>query len=198
MAKENNKKQIASVEIKTASATLRYLKISPRKVRIVANVLKNRSISEAEAQMMLHDRRAALPILKLLRSAIANAKAKGLDITKLVIKDIRVDQGPMLKRWMPRAQGRATPIHKTTSHLVIVLQEGLKSVQSRFVTEIKKVKKEKKGEHTHSHQHEHEHENESEEAKKKTKEVEVKEIKKEPKASQDKGFVQKVFRRKSI
>ena len=141
----------------TASAILRYLRISPRKVRLVANVVKNLPVNEAEAQLMLHPRRPAATILKLLRSAISNAKNKKLDESKLVISDIRVDQGPMLKRWIPRAQGRATPIHKNTSHVVITLKEGEKSVQSRFVTEIKKVKKTKK-EEAHKHEHEHEHE----------------------------------------
>ena len=163
-------------------------------MRLVANIIKRKPVNEAEAQLMLHARRAAQPILKLLRSAIANAKNKKMDVTKLFVADVRVDQGPMLKRWMPRAQGRATPIHKNTSHVIIVLQEGEKSVQSRFVTETKKVKKEKK-ESVHEHAHDHEHEHEAEEPKAKpTKEPE---LKKETKAPQ-KGFVQKMFRRKSV
>lgn len=195
MAEEITKNQTA-VKGNEAQAILRYLRIAPRKVRAVASVLKKRSVNDAEAQLMLHPRRSAQPILKLLQSALANAKAKKMAVEKLVIKDIRVDQGPMLKRWMPRAQGRATPIHKHTSHVVIVLEESEKLAQPKFVTEIKKVKKEKKEtEHTHKHEHAHE---ESEEQKKKpvTKEKEV-ELKKEAKAPK-KGFVQKLFRRKSI
>ncbi len=175
-----------------AQAILRYLRIAPRKMRLVANIIKRKPVNEAEAQLMLHARRAAQPILKLLRSAIANAKNKKMDVTKLFVSDVRVDQGPMLKRWMPRAQGRATPIHKNTSHVIIVLQEGEKSVQSRFVTETKKVKKEKKEK---AHEHAHEHEHEAEEPK--TKPVKEPELKKETKAPQ-KGFVQKMFRRKSV
>lgn len=173
-----------------AKAILRYLRIAPRKMRLVAHIIKNKSANEAEAQLMLHARRAAGPILKLLRSAISNAKAKKMDVAKLFVADIRVDQGPMLKRWMPRAQGRATPIHKHTSHVVIILQESEKTVQSRFVTEVKKVKKEKK-----ETGHEHAHEHEAEEPKKK--ETKEPEAKKEVKASK-KGFVQKMFRRKSV
>ena len=182
-----------------AQAMLRYLRIAPRKMRLIADIIKKKSVNEAEAQLMLHARRGAVPILKLLRSAIENAKAKKMDVTKLIVADIRVDQGPMLKRWIPRAQGRATPIHKHTSHVIIVLQESQKPVKSRFVTETKKVKKEKKGAEKHVHEHEHEHENEhehetAEEPKKKTTKEEIRKENKGP----EKGFVQKMFRRKSV
>jgi len=191
--KETEQKNIPSVAI----AVLRYLRIAPRKVRSVVNVIKKLPIGEAEAQLMLHSRRAAKPILKLLRSAIANAKAKKMEVSKLFISDIRVDQAPMLKRWIPRAQGRATPIHKQTSHIIIVLKEGEKVVQSRFITEVKKVKKPKKeAARKHEHEREHEHEPEAEE-KMKAPKTEKKPPKKEAKAS-GKGFVQRIFRRKSI
>lgn len=191
MEKKSEQKNIQETKTQ-AQAILRYLRIAPRKMRLVANIIKRKPINEAEAQLMLHARRAAQPILKLLRSAIANAKNKKMDVTKLFVSDVRVDQGPMLKRWMPRAQGRATPIHKNTSHVVIVLQEGEKSVQSRFVTETKKVKKEKK---ESAHEHAHEHEHEAEEPK--TKQAKEQELKKEAKAPK-KGFAQKMFRRKSV
>jgi large subunit ribosomal protein L22 len=192
------KKEIKQVNISgTANASLHYLRISPRKVRLVANIIKKLSVNEAEAQLMLHPRRPAATILKLLRSAVSNAKNKKLDESKLFISDIRVDQGPILKRWIPRAQGRATPIHKNTSHVEITLKEGGKSVQSRFITEIKKVKKPKK-EAGHKHEHEHKEEgHEHAEEKAKQSKIEKQEIKKERKAS-EKGFVQKLFRRKSI
>lgn len=196
------KKETAQVNnLITASASLRFLRIAPRKTRLVAHVIKKLPIGEAEAQLMMHPRRAAVSILKLLRSAIANAKAKKMDASKLFVADIRVDQAPMLKRFMPRAQGRATPIHKMTSHITITLKEGEKSVQSRFVTEVKKVKKPKKEaahkhEHVHEHEHEHEHEH-AHEVEEKPKKQEKPEVKKEVKAP-GKGFVQKMFRRKSI
>ena len=194
------KKEMAQVNNPMiASATLRYLRIAPRKTRAVANIIKKLPIGEAEAQLMMHARRAAVPVLKLLRSAIANAKEKKMDLSKLFVADIRVDQAPMLKRFMPRAQGRATPIHKTTSHIIITLKEGEKSVQSRFVTEVKKVKKSKKeAVHKHDHEHVHEHEHEHvHEAEEKPKKQEKPEIKKEAKAPA-KSFAQKMFRRKSI
>ncbi len=206
------KKASEKLNTQTASAILRYLRISSRKVRLVANIVKKLPVKEAEAQLMLNSRRPSETILKLLRSAIANAKAKKMDESKLFISDIRVNQGPILKRWIPRAQGRATPIHKNTSHLEIVLQEGEKLAQPRFITEIKKVKKSKKqSEHTHEHksekdhQHEHEHlvaeqhkqEGLKNEEKIKQIKTEKQEIKKDKNVS-DKGFVQKIFRRKSI
>jgi large subunit ribosomal protein L22 len=189
------KKETKQINIPgTASASLRYLRIAPRKTRLVVNVIKKLPIGEAEAQLMLHPRRPAVAVLKLLRSAIANAKSKKLDVSKLFISDARVDQAPILKRWMPRAQGRATPIHKQTSHVIIVLKEGVKSVQSRFITEVKKVKKPKK-EAARKHEHEHEHEPAAEE--KANPKTEKKEAKKETKTA-GKGFVQRIFRRKSI
>jgi large subunit ribosomal protein L22 len=192
--KSQQKNNVSTLE---AQAVLRYLRIAPRKVRLVANLIKKKSIDEAQAQLMLNPKRSAVPILKLLRSAIENAKAKKMDTSKLFVADIRVDQGPMLKRWMPRAQGRATPIHKYTSHVVIVLKESEKSVKSRFVIENKKVKdKKEKKEHKH-HQETDIHHHEHEEQKKKLSEEVVKETKNENKGPQ-KGFVQKIFRRKSV
>lgn len=115
------------------TAKLNYLKIAPRKVRLIANTLKGLSIQEAEAQLLLRVQRSSRPLLKLLRSAINNARNYKLDVAKLKVDSILVNQGPMLKRFLPRAQGRATPIHKKMSHVVLVLKEGDKAVNNRFV-----------------------------------------------------------------
>ena|SRR3989338_4224487 len=123
-----------------ASAQLKFLHIAPRKVRFVADLLRGRAVNEAEAQLMLHPRRAAKPLLKLLRSAVANAKQKKMDGTKLVVSEIRVDQGPMLKRFLPRARGMATPIQKKMSNITLVLTEK-PTVTSRFSIVIKKKSK---------------------------------------------------------
>ena len=94
-------------------ARLQYAKIAPRKARLIANVLRGLTASEAEAQLLHQRQRAAKLILKLLRSAVANAKSgKRLDPDRLIIGRIQVDQGPMLKRSLPRARGMATPIQK--------------------------------------------------------------------------------------
>lgn len=155
------------MEKKQSIAKLNYLKIAPRKVRLIANLLKKRSAIEAEAELLYRPQRAAKPLLKLLRSAISNAINKDLNKEKLFISDIRVDQGPMLKRWMPRAQGRATPIHKKMSHIILVLEEKEGEQKLRYkAPAMKSIKSDKHVGH------------EKEEAK-------VKDVKKEVKAAKE-------------
>ncbi len=99
-----------------------YLRISPRKVRLVANLIKGLPVEEAEGQLNFLAKRAARPILKLLRSALANAQNNDkLSKENLYVDKLIVDEGPMLKRWQPRAMGRATPIRKKTCHITLVL-----------------------------------------------------------------------------
>ena len=82
------------------TAKLNYLRIAPRKVRSVADLIRGMSVNDAEAQLLMVRRRPAQPLLKLLRSAVANAKNKQVNPDHLFIAEIRVDQGPMLKRIM--------------------------------------------------------------------------------------------------
>ena len=104
-------------------AHLRYLRMSPRKVRVVADTIKGKSAGEAETVLDFIPRQAALPIKKLLKSAIANAKHNfNTEKENLVVKSIRVDKGPTLKRFMPRARGVASPIRKRESHITIILE----------------------------------------------------------------------------
>ena len=105
----------------SAKAKLKFLHMTPRKVRLVASVLRGMQVRRAEGELMFRRNRAAEALLKLLRSAIANAKNLKLNEETLVVSEIRVDQGPMLKRFLPRAMGRATPIQKKMSHITIVL-----------------------------------------------------------------------------
>ncbi len=106
------------------TAKLNHLHIAPRKVRLVANAIKGLSANEAEAQLLFRPQRSSEPLLKLLRSAIANAKNnQKLNPDALFVQSIQVNQGPTMKRFLPRAMGRATPIHKKTSHVIIVLGE---------------------------------------------------------------------------
>lgn len=106
------------------TATLRYLRISPRKVRLVVNLIKGMPVEEAESQLNFSPKRSAEPILKLLKSAAANAKHRqGLEKKDLYIYRFFVNEGPTLKRWRPRAFGRAFPIMKRTSHMTIILDE---------------------------------------------------------------------------
>ena len=93
-------------KMKQPTAQLRYLRIAPRKVRSVADLIRGLPVQDAEAQLMVQRRRPAKPLLKLLRSAVANAKNNKQNADHLFISEIRVDQGPMLKRMLPRARGR--------------------------------------------------------------------------------------------
>lgn len=107
--------------METQTAKLNYLRIAPRKTRSVADLIRGLSVNDAEAQLMVQRRRPAKALLKLLRSAVANAKNNKLNVDHLFVKEIRVDGGPMLKRYLPRARGSASPIQKKMSHITITL-----------------------------------------------------------------------------
>ena len=96
----------------TATAKLSDYRQSPRKVRLIANLVKGKSVVEALAELNVRAKRAAPMFAKLIKSAQANAKVAGLNEKALVVKEIRVDKGSVMKRSMPRAQGRATQILK--------------------------------------------------------------------------------------
>jgi large subunit ribosomal protein L22 len=105
-------------------AKLKHIKMSPRKVRLVSDVVRGLKTDKAMNQLKFAGKRAALPILKLVKSAIANAEHNfELDPNNLFIKEIMVDDAVTLKRWMPRAHGRATPIRKRASHISLILGE---------------------------------------------------------------------------
>ncbi len=102
-----------------------HIRISPRKVRMVVDTVRGKSVSQALSILEFTRKKAALPVQKLLKSAVANAvENDGVsDADVLVIDRITVDEGPTLKRYMPRARGRATPIRKRTSHIKVILRE---------------------------------------------------------------------------
>ena len=106
------------------TAKLSQYRQAPRKVRLVATLLKGMSVENALLELKHRTKRVAPVFHKLVLSAVANAKAQGLDEKSLTVKGIRVDKGPVLKRSRPRAQGRAFPIHKHTSHIVVTLTDG--------------------------------------------------------------------------
>lgn len=106
-------------------ARLRFARVSPRKVRLVANLIRGKRSEEALNILTFTKKAAAKILVKLLKSAIANAsQKKHMDIDRLYVKRITVDQGPTIKRYTPRALGRATMIRKRTSHIDITLDEG--------------------------------------------------------------------------
>src|SRR3989338_2368373 len=115
-------------------AKLNYLRISPRKTRLVGDLIKGRTVKEAKKTLIFTYKKSAAPFLKLLQSASANGKNNfRLDENNLYVKELRVDKAPTLKRWMPRARGRATRINKRGSHISIVLaeREQLRSQKSK-------------------------------------------------------------------
>lgn len=108
--------------IQAVTAQLRYYRQGPRKMRLVADVIRGRDVTRAVGLLTVTNKKAARALLKLLRSAIANAKNNfALDTELLRVRSITVDGGPMLKRWLPRAHGRATPIRERTSHVTLTL-----------------------------------------------------------------------------
>ncbi len=106
-------------------AKLRYTRIAPRKMRLVADQVRGKRLEEALTILEYSLKAAAKPIEKTLKSALANMlsseEAKNIDTDKIWIKSILVNEGPTAKRWRPRAMGRATRINKRTSHLEVVL-----------------------------------------------------------------------------
>jgi large subunit ribosomal protein L22 len=122
------------------TAKLKYLRIAPRKVRLIADLIRGKRIEEAQDILNFKVKKAGLPLLKLLKQAVANAKNNfQLDESNLYIAKILVDEGPKYKRWRARARGRAEEIQKKTSHITVVLDEIVKRPPR-----VKKVKKEKK------------------------------------------------------
>lgn len=106
-------------------ATLRYLRIAPRKVRAVADVIRGQQVEKALAVLDFTNRAAAAPLARMLRAALANAaNSADVDLDALHVREIHVDQGPTIKRYRPRAMGRATQIQKKTSHVSLLLDEG--------------------------------------------------------------------------
>ena len=108
----------------SANASLRMLRSTPRKTRLVADLIRGKNVAEAEDILKFTDRRAAFPLLKLLRSAKANA-VNNHDMFEdtLFVSMIKVGPGPTLKRFLPRARGRADLLRKRTCHISITLEE---------------------------------------------------------------------------
>jgi large subunit ribosomal protein L22 len=109
---------------KVVEATARFVRTPPRKGRLVADLIRGKSVADAQAILAYSTRAAAVPVRKVLQSAMANADHNhGLDVRELRIVRVTVDEGPTIKRFRPRAQGRATPIMKRTCHITIGLAE---------------------------------------------------------------------------
>ena len=110
-----------------SKASLRYARVSARKARLVADLIRGRYVDEALEMLTFTRKKTAPMIKKLIESAVSNAEQTArhasapMDIDSLFVKSITVDQGPVLRRFRPRAQGRATPVRKATAHISVVL-----------------------------------------------------------------------------
>jgi large subunit ribosomal protein L22 len=112
-----------------STAILRFARVSPQKARLVADLVRGKDAGQAIELLTFLPKKTAPVIRQLVESAMANAEHaaeranRELDIDRLFVKTIHVDAGPMLRRFRPRAQGRATPVQKKTSHITVVLDE---------------------------------------------------------------------------
>ncbi len=123
-------------------AKARFIRQSPRKVRLVIDVIRGLQVHQAQTQLRFMKKVAALPVLKLLNSAIANAEHNfQLSADSLFVKTITADGGPVLHRWTPKAFGRAAPIRKRMSHISIVLASKDGEVKAAPAAEVKEPKK---------------------------------------------------------
>jgi large subunit ribosomal protein L22 len=105
-------------------STHRYARISPRKARLVTELIANRHVDEALELLRFTKKRASSLVDKVLRAAMADADEQEADVRKLFVHEARVDEGPTIKRFQPKDRGRAHPILKRTSHIVVTVGEG--------------------------------------------------------------------------
>ncbi|MES3032299.1 MAG: 50S ribosomal protein L22 [Patescibacteria group bacterium] len=124
-------------------AFLKNYRQSPRKVRLVASLVKGKNVAQAITELDFLAKRAGLPIRKLLLSAVANAKNMGIEMENLYIKELRVDKGITMKRMMPAAMGTGHRINKRTSHLNLLLAEKVAGVKKTALKSEKKLKAKK-------------------------------------------------------
>ena len=108
-------------------AVARFVRMSPRKVRLVVDQIRGRSVNEAYATLRFSKKAAAEPVENTLRSAVANAQYKAedqgevVDVDDLIVREAYVDEGPTMRRWRAAAMGRAAPIRRRTSHITVVV-----------------------------------------------------------------------------
>lgn len=131
----------------TAHATLSNFRQAPRKMRMVANTVRGKKVSDVLVNLEFTAKKASLPIKTLILSALANAKALDIPTENLIVKTIKVDSGKIMYRRLPAARGSAHPIRKRTSAIFVELAEQVESKKSKVKKEkilVEKVVKEKK------------------------------------------------------
>ncbi|MGH6631433.1 MAG: 50S ribosomal protein L22 [Burkholderiales bacterium] len=114
----------ATNERRLWSAMHRFARISPRKVKLLIDLIRGRKCGEAMDQLRFSPRRSARMIENVLKSAMVNADEQEADMRSLFVKEARVDGGPYYRRWRPKDRGRAHPIAKRTSHIVVTVAES--------------------------------------------------------------------------
>ena len=114
--------QVQSIE-EQWEATHRYARISARKVRLIVDLIRGLRCGDALAQLSFNGRRASGMVREVIKSAMANASEESADLRSLYISEARVDGGPYFRRWRPKDRGRAHPIAKRTSHIIIKVAE---------------------------------------------------------------------------
>ncbi len=133
-----------------ASARAKYVRISPRKLRYVADTLRNKSILEAEQILLGINKRGKYPVYKVIKSAVSNALQKNIPLEALYISKIAVDPGPIWKRYRAGTMGRAMPIRKRTSHITVELDvrypEMPVSSQDIVVEDVENTEQQEQGE----------------------------------------------------
>jgi large subunit ribosomal protein L22 len=167
-------------------AKLNHLRIAPRKVRLVADLIRGKAVVEAQTILSFGDKKANSPMLKLLNQAMANAKNNfQADPLNFFIASLSVDEGPKSKRYQPRARGQAYEIQKKSSHIILTLEEIVKGAKKIVAEKKEAVKEEEKKEEIFK----------AESSKPKAKFKPEKEIEL-PKQRTEKSF-NKIFRRKT-
>ena len=152
-------------------------------------MIKGLSVDQAEAQLLHMTRRPSKPLLKLLRSAVANAKNSGHSASSWIVESVRVDGGPMLKRYLPRARGMATPLQKKMSHVTLVLMETKEVKGPRYTIVQQKKAKKVEGDRPAS--------STKEKVEKKQKQRESNKTEAAPVTGKDGGILKRVFTRRS-
>jgi large subunit ribosomal protein L22 len=112
-----------AVTNKRFRAMHRYARVSPRKARLVIDLIRGRHVNEAQDVLRFTPKRASELIQKVLKSAIANANEREADVRSLWVTEARIDQGPYMRRWRPKDRGRAHPILKRLSHIIVEVEE---------------------------------------------------------------------------
>lgn len=145
MAKAETKKQPAEIkpDPRKVRAVTRFLKIAPRKMRLVIDTIRKQPAMEAVGILSLMNKKGAKMAVKTLKSAIANAKNFKLNANRLYVSDARADGGPVMKRFLTRSMGRADRILKRSTHLTIEVREGTKTWGGKDIEDAKAKNKKK-------------------------------------------------------